>query len=37
LIAKKQNFHINGEGAHNITVIDAAGHVDSVEFSLDKK
>jgi penicillin-binding protein 1C len=34
---KKQSFHLTGEGAHNITVIDAAGHVDSVGFSLDKK
>jgi penicillin-binding protein 1C len=34
---KKQSFHLTGEGVHNITVIDAAGHVDSVGFSLDKK
>ena len=36
-VTKKQSFHLTGEGAHNITVIDAAGHVDSVGFSLDKK
>lgn len=34
---KKHSFHIGTEGPHNITLIDAAGHVDSVGFTLDKK
>lgn len=34
---KRQSFVINSAGVHSITVIDAAGHVDSVAFSVDKK
>lgn len=34
---KKHSFHISTAGAHSITLIDAAGHVDSVGFTLDKK
>ncbi len=33
---KRQSFVINTSGNHSITVIDAAGHVDSVGFVLDK-
>jgi penicillin-binding protein 1C len=34
---KRQSFIINTAGAHSITVIDAAGHVDSVGFVVDKR
>lgn len=34
---KKQSFHLTAQGAHSITVMDAAGHVDSIGFTLDKK
>ncbi|MFC3178499.1 penicillin-binding protein 1C [Undibacterium amnicola] len=34
---KRQSFIINTSGAHSITVIDAAGHVDSVGFVVDKR
>lgn len=33
---KRQSFVINTSGNHSITVIDAAGHVDSVGFVIDK-
>lgn len=33
---KRQSFVINSSGNHSITVIDAAGHVDSVGFVVDK-
>nr|WP_314861788.1 penicillin-binding protein 1C [uncultured Undibacterium sp.] len=34
---KRQTFIVNTAGAHSITVIDAAGHVASVSFNVDKK
>ncbi|WP_395009305.1 hypothetical protein [Undibacterium sp.] len=34
---KRQSFIINTASAHSITVIDAAGHVDSVGFVVDKR
>lgn len=36
-IKKRQTITIVDAGAHSITVIDAAGHVDSVSFTVDKK
>ncbi|MBC3806347.1 penicillin-binding protein 1C [Undibacterium seohonense] len=34
---KRQSFIISTSGTHSITVIDAAGHVDSVSFVVDKR
>lgn len=36
-LKKRQTFIINSAGEHSITVIDAAGHVASVSFSVDKR
>ena len=36
-LKKRQTILVQDPGAHSITVIDAAGHVDSVNFTVDKK
>ncbi|MBR7801580.1 penicillin-binding protein 1C [Undibacterium fentianense] len=36
-LKKRETFVLNTAGEHSITVIDAAGHVASVQFSVDKR